>query len=332
MNPEKTGGASSPSPLVAIVGPTASGKSALGIAVAREFGGEVVVCDSTQIYRHFNIGTAKVRKEEQCGVPHHLVNLLEPEEVFTAGDYRKAAIIVLDNLRHRNILPVFTVGTGLYLRALLEGLADIPLRSEDMRESLRRRAATRAPGYLHRLLKKLDAAAAARIAAQDTPKLIRAIEVCLLAAKPITELHRSGRAQLEGYSVVKVGLLPPRAALNERIERRVGVMLDAGWLDEVRSLASRGIAVDAKPFQFIGYGELRSHLEGKITLADAVSAIQQATRRYAKRQITWFRKEPAVEWFAGFGDDPAITSAVLNHIRGRLHGPTHGRTTLSTGV
>jgi tRNA dimethylallyltransferase len=298
-------------PLVVVLGPTAAGKSALAIELALRWGGEVVCCDSTQIYRHFDIGTAKVRGAEQRGVPHHLMDLLEPDEVFTAGEYRERALEVLSDLRRRGRLPIFTVGTGLYLRALLEGLAEAPGRSEDLRERLRSRAAKRGPEYVHRMLARLDPASAARIAPHDTAKAIRAIEVSLKAGLPMSEVLRRPRPRLEGYVPVKIGLMPPRAALYERIQRRTQAMLEAGWLEEVRGLLARGIPAEAKPFQFIGYSELRAHLSGVVTLDAAVRAIEQATRRYAKRQITWFRREPDVTWFEGFGDNPEIQQQAI---------------------
>ncbi len=297
--------------LVVILGPTASGKSALGIRLATQLPGEIVVCDSTQVYRHFDIGTAKVAREEQRGIPHHLVDLVEPDEVFTAGEYRRQAVVVLEELRRRRKLPILSVGTGLYLRALLEGLADAPARSDELRERLRQRAIRYGPGHLHRILRRLDPTAAARIAPRDAQKLIRAIEICLLAGKPVSEVHRAGRPKLEGFEVQKLGLLPPRAALYARIEARVQDMIRLGWPGEVQRLLARGIPSTAKPFQFIGYSQLREHLEGKLSLELAVREIQQATRRYAKRQLTWFRKEPGVRWLAGFGDSPEVQAEAL---------------------
>lgn len=323
---------SAPHPLVAIVGPTASGKTALGVHLAERLGGEVVVCDSTQVYRGFDVGTGKATPEEQRGVPHHLVDLLDPDAAFTAGDYRRRALEVLEQLRSRNRLAIFTVGTGLYFRALVEGLADAPLRSEELRGRLKKRAEKRGPEYLHRILQRLDAAAAARIAPRDTPKLIRAVEVCLLAGKPITEVHREGSPRLEGYRVIRVGLIPPRAALYERINARVEKMLAAGWLDEIKRLLAAGVPATAKPFQFIGYGELRAHIEKQKPLEKIIPAIQQATRRYAKRQITWFRKEPGVKWFAGFGDDPETSGAALAYLNEHLGGAKLARGAESGGV
>lgn len=302
-------------PLVAIVGPTASGKSALSVFLAERLGGEVVACDSTQLYRGFDIGTAKPTKEERRGIPHHLLDVYSHGETTTAGEYRRLAMDVLEGLRRRGRVPIFTVGTGLYLRALLEGLAEAPLRSEELRERLRASAADHPPGHLHRILRRLDPSAAARIAQGDKQKLIRAVEVCFLGRKPLSEIHRAGRAPLEGWRAIKVGLMPPREALYERINARVRAMLEGGWLEEVRGLLAAGLPENAKPFDFIGYRELRAHLRGETSLEDAAAAIAQATRRYAKRQITWFRRESGVRWHENFGDDPATQRAALAWVR-----------------
>lgn len=294
--------------LVVVLGPTASGKSALGIFLAREFGGEVVACDSTQLYRGFDIGTAKPSAEERRGVPHHLLDVLEPSQDSTAGGYRECAMEVLNDLRRRRRLPVLTAGTGLYLRGLLEGLADLPQRSEEIRARLRAAANEHGPGHLHSVLTKLDAQAAKRIAAADEQKLIRAIEICLLAEKPLSEVHREGRTPLTGWRVLKLGLQPERELLKQRIHARTESMLRNGWLDEVRGLVRSGLSESAKPFDFIGYRELRAHLRDEITLDAARAAIQQGTRQYAKRQLTWFRREANVHWLRGFGDQPEIQS------------------------
>jgi tRNA dimethylallyltransferase len=302
-------------PLVAIVGPTASGKSALGVKLAERFGGEVVACDSTQLYRGFDIGTAKPSSTERRGIPHHLIDVLEPKDDATAGGYRQLALQTLQDLRDRKRLPIFTVGTGLYLRALLEGLADVPQRSEELRERLRASVKMHSPGHLHRLLKRLDPQAARKIAPRDEQKLIRAIEVCILARKPISKVHTSGRVPLEGWRALKVGLMPPREKLKERIQARTDAMLERGWMREVQALLESGLREDSKPFDFIGYRELRAALRGEIALESAREAIQQATRRYAKRQLTWFRKEPGVRWFSGFGDDTSVQAAVMEWLQ-----------------
>lgn len=304
-----------PPPLVAIVGPTASGKSSLGIFLAKEFGGEVIACDSTQLYRGFDIGTAKPTPAERASVPHHLLDILDATEESTAGGYRERALKVLDDLRSRSRMPIFTVGTGLYLRALLEGLADLPLRSEEMRDRLRAIAAAQGPGQLHTMLELLDPDAADQIAPADEQKLIRAIEICMLTQKSLTELHRSGRKPLTGWRILKIGLQPGRDALVQRIDKRTETMLQAGWLDEVTRLLASGLPDDAKPFQFIGYRELRSHLRGEITLNAARTMIQQGTRQYSKRQQTWFRREQNVHWLNGFGDDVEIQTAARDWLK-----------------
>jgi len=302
-------------PLVAIVGPTASGKSALAVWLAERLGGEVVACDSTQLYRGFDIGTAKPGPEERRRIPHHLIDVLEPNGEATAGGYRELALSVLKDLRQRKRVPVFTVGTGLYLRALLEGLAEVPQRSEELRERLRASAKGHAPGHLHRVLKRLDPEAARKIAPADEQKLIRAIEVCLLARMPISEVHRTGRTPLEGWRVVKIGLLPSREKLHERINARTDAMLEQGWLREVQALLESGLAENVKPFDFIGYRELRAALRSEISPEEARAAIQQATRQYAKRQLTWFRKETGVRWFSGFGDEAALQAEILHWLQ-----------------
>lgn len=297
--------------LVAIVGPTASGKSALGVWLAERFSGEVVACDSTQLYRGFDIGTAKPRAEERRGIAHHLIDVLDPSETATAGGFRERALAVLQDLRQRGRLPILTVGTGLYLRALLEGLAEIPQRSEELRGRLRASAEVHPRGHLHRILRRLDPQAATKIASADGQKLIRAIEVCLLARKPISEAHREGRKPLEGWRVVKIGLMPEREKLYKRIHARTATMVEQGWMQEVQDLLKSGLNENAKPFDFIGYRELRAVLRNELSLEQASEAIQQATRRYAKRQLTWFRKEAGVQWFNGFGDDFVLQAEVF---------------------
>jgi tRNA dimethylallyltransferase len=303
--------------LIIVLGPTASGKSALGIHLAERLGGEILVCDSTQVYRYFDIGTAKVPPAEQRAIPHHLVDLVEPSEIFTAGDFRRRAMEVLDDLRRLGKLPVLTAGTGLYLRVLLEGLAEAPARSEGLRDRLRQRSQTRGAEYLHSLLSRLDPAIAARIARRDTQKVIRALEIRLLAKKPLSEVHAAGQTPLEGFQIVKIGLNPPRSALYWRIHARIEEMVAAGWVEEVRHLLAAGIPPDAKPFQFIGYSQWRAHLEGRMTRAQAVAKIQQATRNFAKRQLTWFRRETEVHWLGGFGNDRVVETEALRVISTR---------------
>jgi tRNA dimethylallyltransferase len=294
---------SAPVRLAVILGPTASGKSALAVALAEKLGGEVVVCDSTQVYRGFDIGTGKISAAEQRGIPHWMMDLVEPHDVFTAGDYRRRAEEVLRDIHARGRLPIVTAGTGLYLRALLEGLADAPTRSEELRARLRERSAGRGPEYLHRLLRRLDPSSAARIAARDTQKIIRAIELRVLTKKSVDEVHATGRAPLEGFTPIKIGLKPPRPGLYARIEQRVDAMVAAGWQEEIRGILSGGTARDAKPFTFIGYRELLAH-DPRPPSASVIAEIRKATRHFAKRQQTWFAREANVHWLANFGDDP----------------------------
>jgi tRNA dimethylallyltransferase len=306
-------------PLVVVVGPTASGKSALAMALAKALGAEIVNCDSTQLYRGVSIGTAKPTVEERGGVRHHLIDVLEPFEAATAGGYRELALAALGDLRARQMLPILTVGTGLYLRALLEGLADLPVRSEELRVRLREKSRKRGAGYLHSVLKRMDGEAAEKIAPTDEQKLIRAIEVCVLARKPLTEVHRAGRSPLQGWRAVKIGLMPERELLHERIATRTVAMIEGGWLDEVKGLLSAGIAEDSKIFDFIGYREMLAVLRGAMTMEQACAAIQLATRHYAKRQMTWFRKDAGIRWFAGAGDDVAVQREVCEWVGGELN-------------
>lgn len=309
--------------LVVILGPTASGKSALAITLARKLGGEVLACDSTQLYRGLDIGTAKPSAGERHEIPHHLMDVLSPNETASAGLYREKALEVLADLKRRGRLPVLTAGTGLYLRVLLEGLSDVPRDSAELRERLRGAAARHGARYLHRLLQRMDSSAAAKIAAADEKKIIRAIEVCLLAKSRLSDLHMARSGALEGWCVLKIGLNPPRPELYRRINSRTDGMLQSGWLEEVRALLASGAAPDAKPFDFIGYRQLRAVLQGQVTLEHARAEIQQATRNYAKRQLSWFRRDAGVHWLAGLGDDPATAQAALELARRAGVGAAH---------
>jgi tRNA dimethylallyltransferase len=301
-------------PLIVVVGPTASGKSALAVALARALQAEIIACDSTQLYRGVNIGTAKPTAEDRQAVVHHLIDVLDASEAATAGGYRDLALAVLEDMRKRRRLPILAVGTGLYMRALLEGLADLPLRSEELRERLRASSRKRGGMYLHRVLQRMDAEAAARIAPTDEQKLIRAIEVCILTRKPISEVHRAGRKPLEEWRTVKAGLMPSREMLYERIDARTKAMIENGWLAEVRGLLDAGIAENAKIFDFIGYREMLAAVRGELTTEKARAAIQVATRHYAKRQMTWLRRDKSIRWFAGPGDDVGVQREIFEWV------------------
>jgi tRNA dimethylallyltransferase len=301
-------------PLLVVVGPTASGKSALAVALARALQAEIIACDSTQLYRGVNIGTAKPTAEERQAVVHHLIEVLDASGAATAGGYRDLALGVLEDLRQREKLPILAVGTGLYMRALLEGLADLPLRSEELRVRLKASSKKNGGMHLHRLLRRMDAEAAARIAPTDEQKLIRAIEVCVLTGKPISEVHRAGRKPLQGWRAVKIGLMPSREMLHERINARTVAMIESGWLAEVRGLLAAGIAENAKIFDFIGYRDMLNVLRGELTMEKACTAIQLATRQYGKRQMTWFRKDKTIRWFAGAGDDAGVQREITEWV------------------
>ena len=294
--------------LLAVLGPTASGKSSLALHLAEQFSGEIVSCDSVAVYRDFEIGTAKPSREERARISHHLIDVAEPGDAFTAGEYARQAREALNEITDRSHLPIVVGGTGLYLRALLEGLFPGPQRSDELRERLRDRAAVRGSEYLHRILRRLDPAAAANIHANDTPKLVRAIEVCLTARGPMSELWRDrGRDALLGFRILRIGLNPPREQLYERINKRAVKMFADGLVAETRSLLERyGDGRNIASMHSLGYKQAIEHLRGELKLDQAISAAQQGHRNYAKRQMTWFRREPDVTWLEGFGDQPAI--------------------------
>ena len=293
--------------LVVVLGPTASGKSALAIELARRFSGEIVSCDSVAVYRHFEIGTAKPTREERAVVPHHLLDVAEPGEACTAGEYSRQARAVIRQIVERGKLPIVVGGTGLYLRALLEGLFSGPQRSEELRERLRERAAQHGSVYLQRILTRLDPTAAARIHANDAPKLIRAIEVCLTSRGPMSELwQQRGRDPLKGFRILRIGLHPDRQQLYERINIRARQMFESGLVEETEVLLRRYGAPKAAALDSLGYRQAAQLLRGELTREQVIAAAQQGHRNYAKRQMTWFRREPEVTWLEGFGDDAAI--------------------------
>lgn len=295
--------------LVVLVGPTASGKTALSLQLAEALGGEIVSCDSVAVYRDMEIGTAKPSREERCRVPHHLLDVVPPSVEYSAGDYGRAARAAVAEIASRSRIPIVTGGTGLYLRALLDGLSEAPQRDEALRDRLRGLVERRGSGALHRVLRRLDRAAADRIHRNDAPKLIRAIEVSMLAGKPISAAWQAAEPEpLQGFRVVQLGLQPDRAELYQRIDTRCEQMFCDGLVEETRALVAR-YGNGCRALHALGYAEAQAVLRGEMTEAHAVGKTQQGHRNYSKRQGTWFRRDTRIHWIAGFGAD-AVPAAL----------------------
>jgi len=303
------------SPLVLILlGPTGSGKTALSLELAERFGGEIVSCDSVAVYCGMELGTAKPTREERARVPHHLIDVTTPDRAFTAGDYSRLGRAALREIAARGRVPIVTGGTGLYLRALTDGLFAGPARHEGLRARLRRSAEKRGGTWLHRVLTRLDSATAARIHANDAPKLIRAIEVCLAGRKPMSEIM--GRDPLTGFRLLRIGLNPPRVLLYERLNWRRAEMFAAGLVAETRALLQKYGPVNA--LDSLGYRQASAVLAGATTELEAIVAAQQGHRNYAKRQLTWFRREPEVRWILAFGDEAQTVQKAVKMVESSI--------------
>jgi tRNA dimethylallyltransferase len=298
-------------PTLAIVGPTASGKSCLAIEVAKRFNGEIINCDSVQVYRGFVIGAAKITPDQQQGIPQHLLDIAGPGDDFTAGDYAREARKALREISSRRKLPIVAGGTGFYLKALFHGLSPAPLRDEPLRERLRR-VSRRRPAALHRLLRLVDAPAAARIHPNDHQKLIRAIEIAVTARKSLTEVQSEPRDELRGYRILKIGLAPPRALLHESVNRRTTEMFASGLVEETRDLLSCGYSPQSKPMQSLGYQQALRAIAGAASQSEAIEDCQAKTRQYVKRQTTWFRRDKDIHWMEGFGTDRQLQRNVFS--------------------
>jgi tRNA dimethylallyltransferase len=290
--------------LVVILGPTGSGKTPLSIALGQQFDGEIVSCDSVAVYRGLEIGAAKPSAEQRKQIPHHLLDVVAPDAFYTAGDYSRDGRAAITAIASRGKLPIVTGGTGLYLRALLQGLFPGPQRSAVLRGRLLRKAETGGPARLHRILKRLDPASAARIHPNDLAKVIRAIEVTLSASRPMSEAWKEHHEPLTGYRILRLGLNPPRQPLYERINARARAMFAEGLIGETQDLIARYGHPPA--LASLGYRQAAQYLAIGLTLEQAVAEASQGHRNYAKRQLTWFRREPEVSWLNGFGDDLSI--------------------------
>lgn len=293
--------------VVLLLGPTGSGKTALSLALGERFGGEIVSCDSVAVYRGMDLGSAKPSLEERARLPHHLIDVADPDQTFTAGEYSRQARAALRAIVGRGHLPIVTGGTGLYLRALTEGLFAGPERQDELRarleSGLARSLNRHSENWLHRLLRRLDPASAARIHPNDTPKLLRAIEVCLSSRQTLSQIledKKKARNPLTGFRLLRIGLNPQRPALYERLNRRAAAMFAAGLVEETRGLQERYGPVRA--LDSLGYRQGLAVLAGALSVEAAIAAAQQGHRNYAKRQLTWFRREPEVHWIEEFGD------------------------------
>jgi tRNA dimethylallyltransferase len=310
-------------PILAIVGPTATGKSELAMAVAESLGGEIVNADALQVYRGFDIGTAKPGPADRERVPHHLIDILEPGEIYSAGEFARRAREAIAVIQGRGRLPVVVGGSGLYLRALFFGISPIPPGDPAVQEVLRERLAAEGLTNLRKELARIDPKTEARLAPGDTQRVLRALEVARVTGRPLSSWIAEQPFGTQAIAAVRVGLTLPRAILYDRIAGRVARMLEAGWLAEVEGLLRRGLSPRLPAFQAIGYRQLVRHLEGDGSLELAVAGIVQETRRFAKRQETWFRKEPDVTWFSAQELKRQIPG-VLEHAKHRGLGRAYG--------
>lgn len=302
--------------MLAVVGPTGSGKSALALFLAQVFDAEILNCDSLQVYRYFDIGTAKASPEELRTAPHHLIDVVDPDQVYTAGEFARDARRIAAQVAARGRIPIIVGGTGFYLRAMIDGLSPSPPRDENLRAKLQLRERRR-PGSLHRLLRRLDSAAGHRIHANDINKTVRALEIRLLEGRPATDLFQEGGTPaLEGFDLVMLGLDPPRQALYQLLDTRCERMFARGLEDEVRHLLTR-YSSSCKPFESLGYRQTVQLLQGNVTFAEALEDMQRQTRHYAKRQWTWFKRDTRVSWIPGFGHSPEVQQIALETIRNK---------------
>jgi tRNA dimethylallyltransferase len=294
-----------------VLGPTATGKSALGLSIAARYGGEIVNCDSTAVYRRFDIGTDKVSFADRRGVPHHLIDIVDPTDEYTAAQYARDASAIIRDIRGRGRMPIVVGGTGFYFRALTRGLFPGPGRDEALRARLDAIAVRKGVERLHRMLRRVDSASARRIQLRDQKRIVRALEVFFLTGRPLTEHFSETSSPIPDVTVLAIGLTLPAAVIAERVARRVDQQFARGLLDEMRANLAGGVPENARPFGGLVYRQALEHLHGVRDERDTRALIVQENRRYAKRQLTWFRKEPGLTWFEGPGESPAAVASVL---------------------
>ena len=303
--------------VIAIVGPTASGKSALGIAVALRLGGEIINCDSVQVYTGIQIATAKISLAERQGVPHHLIDFVSPDINYTAGDWAREAVTTIEEIQRRGRVPLLVGGTGLYLRAFRNPFFVSPPTDAALRRRLNKLRERFGAEHLHRLLQRLDPASAIELYPRDWPRVQRAIEVRLQTGTALSGQKTGRPAAPESAGRLRLIVLnPPRAALYQRINERTEAHFAAGLVDEVRSLLAVGVPPNSNALGAHGYRRVVEYLDSKRDLASAIEQTKLDVRHYAKRQLTWFRREPGAEWFEGFGEDETIQDAVLGTLEG----------------
>ncbi len=297
--------------VVAVLGPTATGKSALSLAIAERYGGEVVNCDSTAVYRGFDIGTDKLPMADRRGIPHHLIDIVDPAGEYTAAQYARDASAIIRDIQARGHLPIVAGGTGFYYRALTRGLFPGPGRDVDLRARLDAIAARRGVERLHRILRRVDPAAATRIQPRDQKRIVRALEVFFITGRPLTEHFADTASPIPDMDVLPIGLTLPAAELAARVARRVDEQFARGLLDEMRALLAKGVPESARPFGGLVYRQALEHLRGVRDETATRALIVQENRRYAKRQLVWFRKEPGLTWFDGPGESQSTLASVF---------------------
>ena len=308
---------------VAVLGATATGKSALALAIAERYGGEIINCDSTAVYRGFDIGTDKIAAADRRGIPHHLIDIAEPTDDYTAAQYARDAAAAIREVHGRGRLPILVGGTGFYFRALTRGLFPGPGRDLALRQRLEAIAARRDVTVLHRLLRKVDPESSLRIQPRDLKRLVRALEVYFLTGRPLTAHFADTRSLIPDVDVLEIGLRLPAADISARVTRRVDQQFARGLLDEIRALLARGVPETARPFGGLVYRQAMEHLRGVRDEPSTRALIAQENRRYARRQLIWFRKEPTLSWFDGPGESAATIDAVQRLIAERLQEREH---------